>query len=298
MQGLLLACCASLAGCAPAHPPRGIVPPRTEAQAAALPPGVRLQPDLAYGPDARQRVDVYLPERPSGPILVMVHGGGWRRGHKAMPPVVEGKLQHWVAKRGWILVSAGYRLAPQVRPREQAEDVARALAHVQKMAATWGGDADAIVLMGHSAGGHLAALASSSEPVRQAAGARRWLACVVLDGAAFDPATLMRGKHLPLYDVAFGPHPQEWRAASPTDALSASSPPIPLLLVCSLPRPDDACGESRRFAERVRAVGGRAEVLPTPLGHMAANAAVGKDPRYTEAIEQFLSSLGTPAGRH
>lgn len=291
LRAALLAFCVSVLGCVPVHPPAGMVSPSTATPPVPRGPGVRLQADLAYGPDARQRVDVYRPDRPSGPILVMVHGGGWRHGHKAMPVVVEGKVQHWVAEQGWILVSAGYRLAPRARPREQAQDVARALAWVQQMAPAWGGDADAIVLMGHSAGGHLVALASASEAVRHAGGAQRWLASVVLDGAAFDPVALMQDKHLPLYDQAFGTHPGDWREASPTDALSASSPPIPLLLVCSVPRPDDACGQSRRFAQRVHAVGGRAEVFPVPLTHRAVNAEVGRDLRYTRVIEDFLHSV-------
>src|SRR5690606_27504205 len=60
--------------------------PQTEAaghgERAPLPPGVRVERDIAYGPDPRQRYDVYLPAhaRPDAPILFMVHGGGWRRG--------------------------------------------------------------------------------------------------------------------------------------------------------------------------------------------------------------------------
>jgi len=288
---MLLAFCGSAMGCVPAHPPPSIASQSAAAEPVALPPGVTLQTDLAYGPDARHRMDVYRPDRPSGPILLMVHGGGWRHGHKAMPLVIDGKLQHFVARQGWILVSTDYRLAPAARPGQQAQDVARALALVQHMAPAWGGDADAVVLMGHSAGGHLVALASASEAIRQAAGARGWLASVVLDGAAFDPVALMHGRHLPLYDQAFGPQPADWREASPTAALSASSKPIPLLLVCSLPRPDDACEESRRFAQRVGAVGGRAEVFPTPLTHRAVNAELGKDLRYTGVIEDFLRSV-------
>ena len=56
--------------------------------AAPLPADTRVVRDVAYGSDPRQRFDVYAPPHAHGaPVLVMVHGGGWRRGDKAMPGV-------------------------------------------------------------------------------------------------------------------------------------------------------------------------------------------------------------------
>jgi acetyl esterase/lipase len=265
-----------------------------QAFAPAVPPGVTRSADLPYGQDPRQRLDVYRPAQPRGPVLVMVHGGGWRRGDKAMPQVVGAKVAHWVAERGWVLVSVGYRFAPAVRPPEQAADVARAIAFVQRNARSWGADPDAIVLVGHSAGAHLAALASASPRLARAAGAAPWRGTVVLDSAALDTRALMERRHLPLYDEAFGPDPAVWTASSPTAALSATEPPLPMLLVCAQGRRDDACGQSRRFAARVRGAGGRAEVLPQPLSHMQVNSELGRPGAYTEAVEAFLASLGLP----
>ena len=51
--------------------------------ASALPAGVRRLPDVPYGPDARQRIDVYLPAHPQpgrAPLRVFVHGGAWMAG--------------------------------------------------------------------------------------------------------------------------------------------------------------------------------------------------------------------------
>ena len=65
--------------------------------------------DVAYGPHERHRFDIYLPKpRPTGaPIILLVHGGGWRHGDKAADSVVEHKVRHWVSQ-GVILVSTNY----------------------------------------------------------------------------------------------------------------------------------------------------------------------------------------------
>jgi arylformamidase len=95
--------------------------------------------DLAYGADANQRMDVYLPAEPRhAPVIVMVHGGAWMIGDKANAGVVEPKATHWT-KAGYVFVSLDYRLWPKAGPLEQANDVADALAYVEKHAASWGG---------------------------------------------------------------------------------------------------------------------------------------------------------------
>ena len=118
---------------------------------------------------------------------------------------------------------------------------------------------------------------------------------MVLDSAALDTMGLMERPHLRLYDRAFGGDPAVWRASSPTAALSALQPgaPIaPLLLVCSQPRRDGSCAQSEAFAQRVRAAGGRAEVLPQDLDHNGINAELGLPGRYTEEVDRFLASVG------
>ena len=67
-------------------------------RAPELPPGTRVLPDLAYGPDPRQRFDVYLPARPlaAAPAIVFVHGGGWANGNKDAPRAIEGKAGDWL----------------------------------------------------------------------------------------------------------------------------------------------------------------------------------------------------------
>ena len=266
-------------------------------ETAAPPAGVRLLADQPYGPDPRQRMDVYLPPKAQqgAPVLVMVHGGAWMFGDKAAASVVNQKIEHWARGQGVILVSVSYRFVPQVDVMQQAQDVARAIATAQASASSWGGDAGRFVLMGHSAGAHLVALLSASPSIARQQGARPWLGAVALDSAALDTVELMRRRHMPFYDRVFGSDPALWQAASPTDALAAGAPPM--LLVCSTQRRDGSCAQARQFAARIAATGGRAEVASEDLSHAQINSELGLPGAYTAAVDAFVRSLISTSSR-
>ncbi|HEX7863960.1 MAG TPA: alpha/beta hydrolase [Variovorax sp.] len=260
------------------------------AEATATPSGVRLLANQPYGPDARQRMDIYLPPNAKdAPVLVMVHGGAWMFGSKEAASVVNQKVEHWVRDQGFILVSVGYRFVPQVDVMQQAQDVARAVATAQASAPSWGGDAGRFVLMGHSAGAHLVALLSASPDIARQQGARPWLGAVALDSAALDTAALMQRRHMPFYDRVFGSDPAYWRTVSPSDTLARGAPPM--LLVCSTQRRDGSCTQARDFAARIAATGGRAEVAPEDLSHAQINAELGLPGAYTATVDAFIRSL-------
>ncbi|GAA5179647.1 hypothetical protein GCM10025771_22170 [Niveibacterium umoris] len=254
---------------------------------AKLPPDVRVLRDIAYGDDARQRFDVYLPSHPSNaPVIVMVHGGAWAFGDKAMSRVVEAKVARWVP-RGIVLVSVNYRMVPDAAPLEQARDVARAVAAVQARAAEWGGDRHKLVLMGHSAGAHLVSLLTAQPSLFPVATVPA-LGSVSLDSGAMDVTEIMQARHFGFYDRAFGSNPADWAAASPTRVLDTK--PWPLLAVCSTRR-SDSCPQADRFAARAVSLGGRASVLRQDLSHGEINAQLGQPGAYTDAVEAFLLAL-------
>ncbi|MEP7297324.1 MAG: alpha/beta hydrolase [Burkholderiales bacterium] len=260
-----------------------------------LPAGVKRIADVPYGDDARQRFDVYQPESPApqrAPVIVMVHGGAWMVGNKSLPQVVENKVARWVT-RGAILVSINYRLVPQVAPLEQADDVARAIAAVQRLAPSWGGDPTRIALMGHSAGAHLVALVTASPSIAKNAGAQPWLGTIVLDSAAIDTVGLMQRRHARFYDRVFGADAALWRAASPTEVVTAAAPPM--LLVCSTQRSDGSCGQAQAFAAQALARGARASVLEQDLSHIEVNATLGLPGTETDAVQAFFDTIGLGA---
>ncbi len=258
-------------------------------QNGRVPSAVAEVAHVAYGPDAAQRFDVYLPaERSARPkILLMAHGGGWRRGDKASPGVWEPKVRHWGAQ-GWIVVSTNYRMLPQADPIEQARDLARALAKVQQLAPGWGADAHDVVLMGHSAGAHLVMLLTAAPQLAHAQGAQAWRGTVSLDSGALDVPAIMNHRHPGLYDQAFGQDPDFWRQSSPLQQLAG--PIAPTLIVCSTRR-QDACPQGQRFAERAAQFGARVQVLPQALSHMDINRLLGEPGAYTDAMDAFLAHL-------
>lgn len=259
-----------------------------------LPAGVHVDRDVAYGNAPRQKLDIYAPAGAHDvPVIVMVHGGAWMFGDKAAKNVVEGKVNRWVP-RGFVFVSIDYRLVPQVRVADEAQDVAAALAYVQGHIATWGGDGRRVVLMGHSAGAHLVALISASPILARAHGVQPWLGTITLDSAAYDVVTIMQRPHPRFYDRAFESDPVAWRADSPTLQLDRHI--VPVLAVCSIQR-DDSCPAARQFVARADSLGGHAQLLQEDKTHEQINKDLGADAAYTAQVEAFMGQLDPSIAR-
>jgi arylformamidase len=253
--------------------------------------GAKVLKDLAYGPDKRQRLDVYLPAAAvaKAPVIFMVHGGYWSRGDKNGEGIVRRKVARWLPQ-GWVFVSTNYRLSPQANPLVQAEDVAHALAFAQANAAAWGADASKFVLMGHSAGAHLVSLLAVKPAIAFDLGAKPWLGTIALDSAAFDVVSILRSTtHPRFFDEVFGSDPGMWEAASPFQQLSAQSTPI--FAVCSTQRRDQPCLQAEAFAAKARSLRLRVEVLPQDLSHSKVNNRLGLPGAFTDAVEAFITSL-------
>ena len=213
----------------------------------ALPDSL-VRADLAYLPsgDHKHRLDLFLPapdsvRRRPWPAVLFVHGGGWDEGDRQFTfggEDIYGNVGRFVARRGVGAAVVSYRLQPDVTWREQVADVAAALAFVQDTVAALGGDPDAVVLMGHSAGAQLAAHVAFDDAVRGQAKAPCGL--VSVSGGALnlaDDATWEAGAPFAFYAARFSPSrdatedppptPAPWQIeASPVTALSADDPPV------------------------------------------------------------------------
>ena len=113
---------------------------------------------VAYGPLARQTLDVYTPTAsapPGGwPVAVFFYGGSWNSGARADYRFVGSAL----AARGVLTLVADYRLYPEVRYPEFLRDSALALAWGLTEASRLGGNPKRVFVVGHSAGGYNAAM--------------------------------------------------------------------------------------------------------------------------------------------
>ncbi|MDM0116925.1 alpha/beta fold hydrolase [Variovorax sp. J22R133] len=137
------------------------------ARTQVLPDDVVAMRDRAYGPDLMQRYDTYRRrDLRDAPILVFWHGGGWTNGYKEYVSF----MADAVTRLGMVLVAPGYRLAPEHPLPAGFDDALAALRHVIDHAGELGGRRDRIYLAGHSAGGHLAALAALRQADAQRAG--------------------------------------------------------------------------------------------------------------------------------
>lgn len=263
-------------------------------------PAARLSQEariVSYGPDRLQRIDFY-PARAGGqaPLVVFVHGGGWKRGDKAMMRGSD-KLADWQAK-GYAVASLNYRLVPTVRVEDQARDIAAALAALRRQAQILGFDRGRMVLMGHSAGAHLVALVGTDPQWLRGAGLDFGAVAgiVALDGAGYDvPAQMAENSQLmgDTYVQAFGTDLGRQRALSPTR--HAAAPNSPAFLILHVDRAD-AKRQSEGLAQALRRTG-----TPVSLhsiagrglaGHMEINRRLG-DPSYqaTGIVDGWLGRI-------
>lgn len=126
-----------------------------------VPSEIRYEPGLTYARASGQelKLDLYFPPGHKGqdhrPILVLIHGGGWKSGQREdyRPYAVK------VAKAGYVVASLSYRLSGVAKFPAQIRDVNAALQFLSDRSGEYGIDPERFVVMGGSAGGHLAMLA-------------------------------------------------------------------------------------------------------------------------------------------
>ena len=268
---------------------RKLISERAAARAPALPASFR---EDAYGADPRQKLDWAAPPGVTGkaPLLLFIHGGGWNIGDKRMGAGQKGA--HFLGQ-GWAFASTNYRLVPQATVEQQAADIASAIAWLRKQP---GIDPGRIVLMGHSAGAHLAALVGTDPAYLQAAGVpmSAIAGVVLLDGAGYDVGQQMLEPRNPvktMYEQAFSVDRERQAKLSP--ARHAQAPNAARWLILPVARRQDSTVQSEALAAKLRAGGAQALVSPQQgKTHGSLNKELGAagDPSTAE-VDRFLAGL-------
>ncbi|WP_369025731.1 alpha/beta hydrolase [Qipengyuania sp. RANM35] len=251
--------------------------------------------ELAYGTDRLQKVDVWPGTVRGAPLVVFVHGGGWKRGDKSMMKG-SAKLSHWQGL-GYAVASVNYRLVPDATVEQQAQDVADAVALLKRDAKRLGYDAERLVLVGHSAGAHLVALVGTDPTYLRKAGLsyRDIDGVLPLDGAAYDvPAQMDENARLmgETYKQAFGTDPERQKALSPT--VHSAAPNAPDFLILHVQR-RDGTEQSRQLGAALRKAGTSAKVQGFEgrglKGHAEINRKLGEaDYPATTVVDAWLAA--------
>jgi arylformamidase len=245
----------------------------------AAPPEVHRDVFFTDAKDKLQSLDVYSPtEGKDHPVIVWIHGGGWKRGDKAG---LQQKPQAFVEK-GCVLVSINYRLAPAVTLKDMMSDIAKSIAWVRQHIAKHRGDPNSIIVMGHSSGAHLAALICTDDRYLKAEGVsmNALKGCVPIDVSAYDlPKHLKDGGTTPVenYTSVFGTTLAQQSEFSPAYFI-AKDKSIPPFLILHVASREDTKRQAHWLATKLTEAGITARVVASEgKTHGSIGADIGKE---------------------
>jgi len=255
-----------------------------------------------------QRPDV--PISPSRPVVIWIHGGGWRGGEREPNP------NPMLARRGFVTASVSYRLSVEAIFPAQIHDVKAAIRFLRASAIRWGIDPDRIGIWGHSAGGHLAALAAVSAGIPGLEGEGGWAdeSSEVQAAAPMSPPTdflvdWYRESGMPPHEDGLSaiaelldgldlddPVIRERAAlASPIAMVSART--APMLVVHGTEDDLVPIGQARKLVEALLEAGAEASLLELPGIDHSMEAMIGPEdgtitPVRKEIVDFFVRMLG------
>lgn len=261
-----------------------------------LPAGVKLIPNLDYTrtPSGNLALDLYVPEKTSPaplPVVLWVHGGGWKSGSKLNCPLL------WLATQGYAVASIDVRLLHAASWPAQLEDPRAAVRWLRENSARYHLDPNRIAIAGGSSGGHVAALVgTTSAPPDEKTSSR---VNAVLDlygptdlltmppnvpGPGKSDAELARANGARLLGGIVRDRPALAREASALHHVSGDDPPF--LILHGDKDPQVPLEQSQRLHTRLQEAG-----VPSELHVLPGAGHGGKDfdaPATREVIQRFL----------
>lgn len=110
--------------------------------------------DISYGDGPNENLDIFPANLAHAPVMVFLHGGYWRALDKSDQSFIAPSF----TREGVCVVVPNYALCPRVTIPDIVMQMVKALTWVWRYISEWGGDPSRIHVVGHSAGGHLAAM--------------------------------------------------------------------------------------------------------------------------------------------
>jgi acetyl esterase/lipase len=243
-----------------------------------------------YGKEQRQQLDIFMPDRivAGSPVVVFFYGGSWKRGEKGK----YGFVGHSLGSKGYVTVIPDYRLYPEVTFPAFVEDGAKVLTWVRENVDQ---ARNGVVVMGHSAGAHIAALLALDQRYLEEAG---------------QPSGIIRG----MIGLAgpYGFNPMKYRSTRPIFAdVEVIEKAMPVTFACSAKIPlllfhgaDDSIvipENSRELKRRVYECAGNVKYVELDdIGHFSivlglSDSFLAKN-AIQSSIEIFLQSLSQQTG--
>lgn len=268
----------------------------------AYPPGeVVTTRDVVYvagSSHPKHRLDVYAPKDARGaPVVHFVHGGSWTKEDKDYYAAITGlygSIGVALAKRGVVTVVQSYRLGPEVDIDGILDDVMAAMRWTQLHAAEHGGDPSRLFLMGHSAGGHIAALIGADDEVHTS----RKMDPNAVRGyipmsAVWDIGDMVENSgpalNTKVTEPVFGKDPARWKARSPMPKLHKGMKPFFVIVgerdyPFMIPEAERATARMKELGESPR------YLLATGRNHRGVVLAFGaSNDNLTEPVVDFVT---------
>jgi arylformamidase len=267
------------------------------------------EPDLAYGADPKQRLDLSVPTVRGFSTVLFVHGGSLTDGDKADENYRNACVPFPAA--GIACANVNYRLAPAHIWPAQADDVAAAVTWVQKNIASRGGDPHKLFLVGHSSGAMLVALVGTDERYLARHGLKgRDLRGIMPMGSIMwddelEQALIKHGRNR--VEEAFRRHPgnkifsslDTYLESWPIRHVRAGLPPFLFLIAASEQEQPPVLKTNMKFVEDARTLGNSAEYkVLTNRTHYSSirNLSTPGDPVF-EIVRDFIRKFSATAGK-
>jgi pectinesterase len=217
--------------------------PLIEVAKPTIPKNISIKKDIVYT-SIKQRdlhLDIYYPrsKKQKHPAVLLIHGGGWKSGDKSQNEAMALQL----ASKGYVAVSAEYRLSPEAQYPAALQDLRTAIRWMRNNASDYGLNKKKIAVLGVSAGGQLAALLGTIHNQKTTGDAKSnkrinsIQAIINIDGVlAFKHPKSSEGKVAAEWlGGTYEEVPMIWNEASALTHVSRSTPPI-LYINSSNPR--------------------------------------------------------------
>ncbi len=171
------------------------------------------------------KLNIFVPKKlkKDAPVLIFVHGGYWNSGHKGFYDL----LGRNFARKGIVTVIPDYTLSPEANYDEMTKQIAALINWVKVNSKPYKIDPNQIFITGHSAGGHLAALAVMNP--KYGIDPKTVSGIILNDAAGLDMKSYLE-KYPPTkehdYLTTWTNNPEKWKDASPIYFIDKNTPPL------------------------------------------------------------------------